>query len=257
MEHSINVEFKAVQADSRAGAKADSDVNAHTSQAFATQSAQELTPQALAAKKAVEQVAARINALSSANKGGRKVRDIINDINAKYKETAIKQDEEGKEGNPGFAYEIEIDYPQKARWRVINKKSLYLLSVLPHHCKGVFLPMTLFPHKSKPVGRITQIIEVSGAAITTRGTYFPPGKQPGPTERKLYLFIEGDSEMVIDIAKNEVKRILRRRQWRKWNKMRELAVAVQLAAILLYKSKCSENKFTLTHVIGNEKKQIS
>lgn len=55
---------------------------------------------------------------------------------------------------------------------------------------------------------ITQIIEVSGAAITTRGTYFPPGRNPGANERKLYLFIEGDSEMVIDKAKNEVKRIL-------------------------------------------------
>ncbi|KAG2171742.1 hypothetical protein INT43_008122, partial [Umbelopsis isabellina] len=177
-EHTIDIEFKAVQADTRAGGVSGSEATGPTPHAFATQNAEELTPQALAAKKAVEQVAARINALSS-QQSGRKAQDIINDINAKYKETAVKQDEEAKEGNPGFAYEIEInDYPQKARWRVTNKEM------------------------------ITQIIEISGAAITTRGTYFLPGKQPGPGERKLYLFIEGDSEMVIDKAKAEVKRIL-------------------------------------------------
>lgn len=120
-EHTINIEFKAVQADTRAGGVSGSEASGPTPHAFATQNAEELTPQALAAKKAVEQVAARINALSS-QQSGRKAQDIINDINAKYKETAVKQDEEAKEGNPGFAYEIEInDYPQKARWRVTNK----------------------------------------------------------------------------------------------------------------------------------------
>ncbi|KAL0079638.1 P-loop containing nucleoside triphosphate hydrolase protein [Phycomyces blakesleeanus] len=83
------------------------------------------------------------------------------------------------EGNPVYAEEIVInDYPQKARWRVTNKE------------------------------QISQITEISGAAITTRGTFFPPGKQPGPGDRKLYLFIEGDSETVVDRAKNEIKRIL-------------------------------------------------
>jgi ATP-dependent RNA helicase DDX46/PRP5 len=121
-EHNIDIEFKAVQADTRAGGVAGSEATGPTPHAFATQNAEELTPQALAAKKAVEQVAARINALTSSNKSGRKAQDIINDINAKYKETAVKQDEDAKEGNPGFAYEIEInDYPQKARWRVTNK----------------------------------------------------------------------------------------------------------------------------------------
>jgi ATP-dependent RNA helicase DDX46/PRP5 len=78
-----------------------------------------------------------------------------------------------------FSEEIVInDYPQNARWKVTNKD------------------------------QINSISENSGAAITTRGTFFPPGKQPKPNERKLYLFIEGDSEMVVENAKNEIKRIL-------------------------------------------------
>lgn len=56
--------------------------------------------------------------------------------------------------------------------------------------------------------QISQITEVTGAAITTRGTFFPAGKQPTGNERKLYLFIEGDSEMVVEKAKMEIRRVL-------------------------------------------------
>jgi len=52
------------------------------------------------------------------------------------------------------------------------------------------------------------ITELTGAAITTRGTFFPSGKQPGPNERKLYLFIEGETQLIVDKAKTEIKRIL-------------------------------------------------
>ncbi|KAG2211579.1 hypothetical protein INT47_008675 [Mucor saturninus] len=91
----------------------------------------------------------------------------------------IIQPAEDGDSHPVYAEEITInDYPQKARWRVTNKD------------------------------QISQITEVSGAAITTRGSFFPPGKQPTGNERKLYLFIEGDSEMVVEKAKNEIKRIL-------------------------------------------------
>ncbi|KAG1453685.1 hypothetical protein G6F46_004591 [Rhizopus delemar] len=83
------------------------------------------------------------------------------------------------EGRPVYTEEIIInDYPQKARWRVTNKD------------------------------QISQITEVTGAAITTRGTFFPAGKQPTGNERKLYLFIEGDSEMVVEKAKMEIRRVL-------------------------------------------------
>ncbi|KAI7816805.1 P-loop containing nucleoside triphosphate hydrolase protein [Gamsiella multidivaricata] len=85
----------------------------------------------------------------------------------------------GGHRDSGFALEIEInDYPPKARLMVTQKMM------------------------------INQISDHSGAAITTRGVFVEEGKQPPPGERKLYLFVEGDSQLVIDKAKNEIKRIL-------------------------------------------------
>ncbi|ORZ37488.1 P-loop containing nucleoside triphosphate hydrolase protein [Catenaria anguillulae PL171] len=83
-------------------------------------------------------------------------------------------------GIVNYTCEFEInDYPQRARWRVTNKE------------------------------QINQIVELSGAAMTTRGLFFPPGKTPGPGERKLYLFIEGETQLAVDKAKMEIARILR------------------------------------------------
>ncbi|KAL6183905.1 hypothetical protein ACLB2K_045315 [Fragaria x ananassa] len=69
-----------------------------------------------------------------------------------------------------YEAELEInDFPQNARWKVTHKETLGPIS------------------------------EWTGAAITTRGQYFPPGKVPGPGDRKLYLFIEGPTEHKADI----------------------------------------------------------
>ncbi|KAG0307116.1 pre-mRNA processing RNA-helicase [Dissophora globulifera] len=85
----------------------------------------------------------------------------------------------GGHRDSGFALEIEInDYPTKARLMVTQKMM------------------------------INQISDHSGAAITTRGVFVEEGKHPPAGERKLYLFVEGDSQLVIDKAKNEIKRIL-------------------------------------------------
>ncbi|KAI7849355.1 P-loop containing nucleoside triphosphate hydrolase protein [Circinella umbellata] len=138
-----------------------------------------------AAAEAARKVAARINSQLGSNKPKT---DVIADINTRFNQNATnaqqkqqqqQEAEEKKEERPVYSDEIPInDFPQKARWRVTNKE------------------------------QISQITEVSGAAITTRGTFFPAGKQPGPNERKLYLFIEGDSQLVVDKARAEVKRIL-------------------------------------------------
>ncbi|KAI8815161.1 P-loop containing nucleoside triphosphate hydrolase protein [Cladochytrium replicatum] len=123
--------------------------------------------------RAAQEAAARI----VGGTGAERAQDIIARINSRFNQTGTGG--AGTEGAASFSYEIEInDYPQKARWKVTNKE------------------------------QIVQITEISGAAITTRGTYIPPGKVAGPGERKLYLVIEGDSQMVIDMAKNEIKRIL-------------------------------------------------
>jgi ATP-dependent RNA helicase DDX46/PRP5 len=79
-----------------------------------------------------------------------------------------------------FTCEFEInDYPQRARWKVTNKD------------------------------QINQICDISGAAITTRGLYYAAGKAPKEGERKLYLFIEGETQLAVDKAKMEIARILR------------------------------------------------
>ncbi|KAI5674407.1 hypothetical protein M9H77_14771 [Catharanthus roseus] len=78
-----------------------------------------------------------------------------------------------------YEAELEInDFPQNARWKVTHKETLGPIS------------------------------EWTGAAITTRGQFFPPGKITGPGERKLYLFIEGPTEQSVKRAKAELKRVL-------------------------------------------------
>ncbi|KAJ4847296.1 DEAD-box ATP-dependent RNA helicase 45 [Turnera subulata] len=78
-----------------------------------------------------------------------------------------------------YEAELEInDFPQNARWKVTHKETLGPIS------------------------------EWTGAAITTRGQYFPPGRVAGPGERKLYLFIEGPTELSVKRAKTELKRVL-------------------------------------------------
>jgi ATP-dependent RNA helicase DDX46/PRP5 len=78
-----------------------------------------------------------------------------------------------------YEAELEInDFPQNARWKITHKETL------------------------------APIQDWTGAAITTRGTYIPPGKIVGANERKLYLFIEGPTESSVKKAKAELKRVL-------------------------------------------------
>ncbi|KAL9358312.1 hypothetical protein Peur_051565 [Populus x canadensis] len=78
-----------------------------------------------------------------------------------------------------YEAELEInDFPQNARWKVTHKETLGPIS------------------------------DWTGAAITTRGQFFPPGKVPGPGDRKLYLFIEGPTEQSVKRAKADLKHVL-------------------------------------------------
>ncbi|CAG8473102.1 10632_t:CDS:10 [Acaulospora colombiana] len=154
------------------------------STAISATNGQSTDPAAIAALKAAQEAAARVNAKNVGVSGVQRAKDIIADINARFKENNIQgtvPEADKAENAAEYSVEIEInDYPQKARWKVTNKE------------------------------QISQITELTGAAITTRGTYFPPGRQPAPGsgERKLYLFVEGENEYVVEKAKNEIKRIL-------------------------------------------------
>ncbi|XP_047257717.1 DEAD-box ATP-dependent RNA helicase 42-like [Capsicum annuum] len=74
-----------------------------------------------------------------------------------------------------YIAELEInDFPQNARWKATHKATLDPIS------------------------------EWTGAAITPRGQYAPPGKVPESGQRKLYLFIEGPTEQSVMRAKEQV-----------------------------------------------------
>ncbi|XP_068715528.1 probable ATP-dependent RNA helicase DDX46 isoform X2 [Montipora foliosa] len=96
-----------------------------------------------------------------------------------------KQEEKQTDNEQRYEDEVEInDFPQTARWKVTSKET------------------------------IMNITEVSEAAITVRGTFFPPGKEPKEGERKIYLYIEGPSERSIQLAKIEVKRVVKEEMMR-------------------------------------------
>ncbi|KAL7985763.1 hypothetical protein Chor_010929 [Crotalus horridus] len=63
-------------------------------------------------------------------------------------------------------------------------------------CKqlGVFVICNLETARWKVTSKeaLHRISEYSEAAITIRGTYFPPGKEPKEGERKIYLAIESE-----------------------------------------------------------------
>ena len=62
---------------------------------------------------------------------------------------------------------------------------------LPSLSYVFFLLMQTCRWKVTSKDTLLQICEYSEAGVTIRGQYFPPGKQPGEDERKLYLAIEG------------------------------------------------------------------
>lgn len=76
---------------------------------------------------------------------------------------------------------LEInDFPQKARWAVTNRTN------------------------------VAKILEATGTSITTKGTFYAKGKEPGPgQDPKLYILVEGDTELVVANAMAELQRLLR------------------------------------------------
>ncbi|XP_055082590.1 probable ATP-dependent RNA helicase DDX46 [Periophthalmus magnuspinnatus] len=107
-------------------------------------------------------------------------------INAKLNYTPVEKMEEEKQGAEQtetvkrYEEELEInDFPQTARWKVTSKEALQ------------------------------RIGEYSEAAITIRGTYFPPGKEPKEGERKIYLAIESANELAVQKAKTEITRLIK------------------------------------------------
>ncbi len=57
---------------------------------------------------------------------------------------------------------------------------------------------------------MAKILESTGTSITTKGSFYPAGKEPGPNENpKLYILVEGDTEVVVTNAMRELMRFLK------------------------------------------------
>ncbi|ORY66368.1 uncharacterized protein BCR38DRAFT_430014 [Pseudomassariella vexata] len=76
---------------------------------------------------------------------------------------------------------LEIhDFPQKARWAVTNRTN------------------------------VAKILEATGTSITTKGTFYGTGKEVPPGGApKLYILVEGDTELVVANAMAELTRLLK------------------------------------------------
>lgn len=70
------------------------------------------------------------------------------------------------------------DLPQKARWAVTNRTN------------------------------VAKILDATGTSITTKGNFYAAGQVPGANELpKLYILVEGDTEVVVTNAVSELRRL--------------------------------------------------
>ncbi|EED24053.1 DEAD/DEAH box RNA helicase [Talaromyces stipitatus ATCC 10500] len=114
-----------------------------------------------------------------------KVGSAVADINARLSRAGVMRsgvpiDNKGPDAG-AFHATLEInDFPQKARWAVTNRTN------------------------------VAKILEATGTSITTKGNYYPSGKEPGPGDTpKLYILVEGDTELVVTNAMRELMRLLK------------------------------------------------
>lgn len=138
--------------------------------------------------KAAGAAAAAADAVKpGAVKGGAldKAAQAVNDINARLARAGQLRpgqpiDNKGPDAG-AFHATLEInDFPQKARWAVTNRTN------------------------------VAKILEATGTSITTKGNYYAPGKEPpSGAEPKLYILIEGDTELVVSNALVELTRLLK------------------------------------------------
>jgi len=116
-----------------------------------------------------------------------RVNAAVEAINARLRKTgevrsATALDNRGPDAG-AFHATLQInDFPQKARWAVTNRAN------------------------------VAKILESTGTSITTKGTYYKPGTDPQPDSGdlpKLYVLVEGDTEVVVQTACRELMRLLK------------------------------------------------
>ena len=57
---------------------------------------------------------------------------------------------------------------------------------------------------------MAKILEATGTSITTKGSFYPAGKDPQPGENpKLYILGEGETELTVTNAMRELMQLLK------------------------------------------------
>ncbi|KAL4809658.1 hypothetical protein BDV18DRAFT_83302 [Aspergillus unguis] len=114
-----------------------------------------------------------------------KVGSAVADIHARLSRAGVMRsgvpiDNRGPDAG-AFHATLEInDFPQKARWAVTNRTN------------------------------VAKILEATGTSITTKGSFYGAGKEPGPGENpKLYILVEGETELSVTNAMRELMRLLK------------------------------------------------
>ena len=114
-----------------------------------------------------------------------RVGSVAADISSRLTATGVPRpgvpiDNKGPDAG-AFHATLEInDFPQKARWAVTNRTN------------------------------VAKILEATGTSITTKGSFYPNGKEPQTGEApKLYILVEGDTEVVVTNAMRELLRLLK------------------------------------------------
>lgn len=122
--------------------------------------------------------------------GSEPVLDPLTALNARYKSTTSPASEVmtvyERPAGPGIpprpkAYYAELelnDYPQAARFRVTQKDA------------------------------VSALMEMTGAALTVKGEYIPPGRAPKEGQRKLYIRIDADNEAAVEKALKEMRKAI-------------------------------------------------
>lgn len=94
-------------------------------------------------------------------------------------DTALAGQTDASVSGTRFAGELEInDYPQHARWQVTRK------------------------------GSLSDVEEFTGCVITTRGNFYPVGRNPPAGERKLHFLIEGPTKRAVKTARRDIRQKL-------------------------------------------------
>ncbi|KAJ5562039.1 Helicase C-terminal [Penicillium sp. DV-2018c] len=114
-----------------------------------------------------------------------KVGSAVADIHARLSRAGVMRsgvpiDNRGPDAG-AFHATLEInDFPQRARWSVTNRTN------------------------------VSKILDATETSITTKGEFYPSGKQPGPGDLpKLYILVEGPDEISVTNAIHHLRRLLK------------------------------------------------